>query len=178
MSQSASLAAGGALQELQEVSPQILGAVVLDRPSGDVLASAPNRMSGSAKEFGAACIEILDAAEQARAELGREPVTQCEVATEDGHAFVVADTSHVVGAVTAADPTVGLVFYDLKTALRTVREAAAEIGAAGTGPHTGQLGGDVVVPVLDPGTGGADEDGEDSRRGQAESGVSRWRRKR
>lgn len=131
-------AAAGALSELLEVSPQVDAAVILERDGGRLLASAPSSSDRMADQLGSLCCKVLDAAEQARTELGREPVSQVEVATPDGHLFVVADATWLVAAVTDADPTVGLVFYDLKTALRAVREArtGASNGAATTnGTH-------------------------------------------
>jgi len=38
----------------------------------------------------------------------------------DGSVFVVIEGDRAVAAVTRAEPTVGLVFYDLKTCLRSV----------------------------------------------------------
>ena len=165
-------AASGALDELLEVSPQVDAAVILERDGGRLIASAPASGSRMADRFGATCIRMLDAAEQARAELGREPVAQVEVATPDGHVFVVADARWLVAAVTDADPTVGLVFYDLKTALRSVREA----GASRNGSN-----GAVPTPALV--TPSATSDGDDA--GDAPSdgeggkpGANRWRRKK
>lgn len=116
-----------ALQELLEVSPQVEAAVIVDR-DGTQLASAP---AGSQSPLATMSRKLLDAAEQARVELGREPVVQCEVATGSGSVFVVADDTHIVSAVTGSEPTVGLVFYDLKTALRSLRASAAS-GVSGS----------------------------------------------
>lgn len=172
-------AASGALDELLEVSPQVDAAVILVRADASLVASAPTSSGRMAERFAATAMRILEAAEQARAELGREPVVQVEVATLDGHVFVVADATHVVAAVTAADPTVGLVFYDLKTALRTLREQS---GASPTGAS-------LVVPV----SGSADAAGAEGEAADASEGevgaeiegpdgttikVGRWRRRK
>jgi hypothetical protein len=53
-----------------------------------------------------------------------------QAAWPDGSVFVVRDERHLVVAVTRPDPTVGLVFYDLKTCLRLVGEEPAEKPAA------------------------------------------------
>jgi hypothetical protein len=45
-------------------------------------------------------------------------VTQVEASTPNGSVFVVSDGSRRIAATTAADPTTGLVFYDLKSCLR------------------------------------------------------------
>lgn len=118
-----------ALQELLEVSPQVEAALVADL-QGATLASAGTTASD---RLAALVLRVLDTAERSRKELGREPVTQCEIGTGDGSLFVVRDAHHVVAAVTGLDPTVGLVFYDLKTALRTLRDATTHVTAAGNG---------------------------------------------
>src|SRR5207247_3582753 len=46
------------------------------------------------------------------------PLTQLEASTLDGSIFVVRDGERLIAAITPPDPTVGLVFYDLKTCLR------------------------------------------------------------
>jgi hypothetical protein len=49
-----------------------------------------------------------------------------QTATPEGSVFVVRDERHLVVAVTRPEPTVGLVFYDLKTCLRLVGEEPAK----------------------------------------------------
>jgi predicted regulator of Ras-like GTPase activity (Roadblock/LC7/MglB family) len=132
--------AHAALQELLEVSPQVEAVIVADH-GGEVLASLPHApASAAAERIGSLLVRVLDTAERSRKELGREPVTQCEIGTGDGSVFVVRDARHVIAAFTGMDPTVGLVFYDLKTALRTLRDAAShgsENGAGHNGNGTG-----------------------------------------
>ncbi|MCZ4496722.1 MAG: hypothetical protein JWM25_1305 [Thermoleophilia bacterium] len=159
MSEIVPSAASSALDELLEVSPQVDAAVILRRAGGGLLASAPPTRDRMSDQFGATCVRILEAAEQSRVELGREPIAQVEVATPEGHVFIVADADHVVAAVTDADPTVGLVFYDLKTALRAVREAAA------------QSDNGLVVAV-------AEDDSEDPDAAIAGRAGAKWRRKK
>ena len=57
-------------------------------------------------------------------------VAQLEAATVNGSVFVVRDGGRLIAATTTPEPTVGLVFYDLKTCLRSVDEAPAEETAA------------------------------------------------
>jgi hypothetical protein len=52
-------------------------------------------------------------------------VTQLEVSTHDGSVFVVRDGARRIAATTGRDPTVGLVFYDLKSALRHAKPEPA-----------------------------------------------------
>ncbi len=186
-------AASRALEELLEVSPQVDAAVILERDGGTLLASAPASSDRVADQLASTCVKIVEAAEQARRELGREPVSQVEVATPDGHVFVVADPSWIVAAVTDADPTVGLVFYDLKTALRTVREAQPSTGALTEGSSNGAAKVTVVPAEAAPAEtasgddAGADEaattsagDG-DAATASGDTGSSqsqRWRRRK
>jgi hypothetical protein len=56
---------------------------------------------------------------------GDSAVTQLEAAARDGSVFVVRDgDGRVVAATTGASPTVGLVFYDLKTCLRSLGDGS------------------------------------------------------
>lgn len=195
MSDPVSTAADGALAELLEVSPQVDAAVILERDGGRIIASAPAANEQMAERFGTTCTKILEAAEQARNELGREPVSQIEVATPEGHVFVVSDATWVVSAVTDADPTVGLVFYDLKTALRTVREArgsgfgtTSSVAPGVTITQGRDMARDtpadvtdsIVTPLNDvsstDGLGLASDDEQDD--GSESQGVSRWRRRK
>lgn len=109
-----------AIQELIEVSPQIDAAVVATR-SGTVLASSFSDGSEAAQKMADVSVRLLDQAERARLELGREPVVQCQISTGNASVFVVASEQHVVIAVSDADTTVGLVLYDLKTVLRNMK---------------------------------------------------------
>jgi len=106
------------LADLTEISTQIETAVVFDR-EGTVLESnvddeRAGRLAGSA-------LELLKAAEDARPE-GAEPLAQLEVGLRDGSVFVVTDEDRLIAATTAPEPTVGLVFYDLKSCLRALAE--------------------------------------------------------
>ena len=69
----------------------------------------------------------MSAAETVRP-VGGESLTQLEVATAEGSVFVVRDSGRTIAATTSPEPTVGLVFYDLKSCLRSAadEEPAAE----------------------------------------------------
>lgn len=116
--------ANQALADLTEISSQIEAAVVLDK-DGTLLGSTLGEDSRSAALADAAR-ELRAAAERA-AEEGKPPVAQLEVATTDGSVFLVRDAERTIAATTSPEPTVGLVFYDLKSCLRSV-------GAAGEKP--------------------------------------------
>jgi predicted regulator of Ras-like GTPase activity (Roadblock/LC7/MglB family) len=113
--------AAQALADLTEISSQI-EAAVLAGPAGSVVAST-FADEGRAKAVAGAAAELLQAADEVRTEGGGRLV-QLQGATPEGSVFVVRDEKHLVTAVTGAEPTVGLVFYDLKTCLRLAGEEA------------------------------------------------------
>ena len=55
----------------------------------------------------------------------RPGIQQLEAATVSGSVFVVRDAERTIAATTTPEPTVGLVFYDLKTCLRSIDEPRA-----------------------------------------------------
>jgi predicted regulator of Ras-like GTPase activity (Roadblock/LC7/MglB family) len=110
-----------ALADLTEISTQIEAAVVFDR-EGTVVASTVDdekagRLAGSA-------LELLRAAAEHGTPSGAEAeeLAQLDVALHDGSVFVVRDEDRLIAATTAPEPTVGLVFYDLKSCLRGLGE--------------------------------------------------------
>ena len=105
-----------ALSDLTEVSSQIEAAVVLDKSGGLVGATISDGVR--AGELAQAARELLAAAGRA-GEDGKE-LAQLEVATTEGSVFIVRDEENTIAAVTTPEPTVGLVFYDLKSCLRSV----------------------------------------------------------
>ena len=106
--------ASQALADLTEISSQIEAAVLFD-DAGAVLGST--LADGSAtEELVRAATSLLGGAGEFRS--GDGEVSQLEASTQDGSVFVVRDGGRAVVATTAPDPTVGLVFYDLKSCLR------------------------------------------------------------
>ena len=106
--------AAQALADLTEISSQIEAAVLFDE-SGAVLGSTlanDEAAEGVARAAG----QLLERAGGFRSE-GR--ITQLEASTADGSVFVVRDEARRIAATTGPAPTVGLVFYDLKSALRS-----------------------------------------------------------
>jgi predicted regulator of Ras-like GTPase activity (Roadblock/LC7/MglB family) len=115
-----------ALADLTEISSQIHVAVVFD-DQGKVAGSTLSDGS-RADELARAAQELLAAAESVKA--GGSKLTQLEIATEEGSVFVVREGKTCIAATTARNPTVGLVFYDLKSALRSVKPATTRKAAA------------------------------------------------
>jgi predicted regulator of Ras-like GTPase activity (Roadblock/LC7/MglB family) len=114
--------AAQALADLTEISAQI-DAAVLAGADGSVVAST-FQQEGRGEELARAAVELVAAAGEARGDSGAPELVQIQAATPRGSVFVVRDGGHVVAAVTGSKPTVGLVFYDLKTCLRMLEREA------------------------------------------------------
>jgi len=114
--------AAAALERLREISSQVRTAVIFER-GGKVVGSTladEQRAKGVAGEAEA----LLNEAEQRRDDATGE-FAQLEVALQAGSVFVVRDGDRVIAATTQPEPTVGLVFYDLKSCLRDLETEAA-----------------------------------------------------
>ena len=107
-----------ALADLTEISSQIEAAVVFDDKGKVVGSTLPD---GDA--FAKAAADLLAAAEELKT--GDSGLTQLEIATGEGSDFVVREGKTAIAATTPPEPTVGLVFYDLKSALRNVKPKPA-----------------------------------------------------
>jgi predicted regulator of Ras-like GTPase activity (Roadblock/LC7/MglB family) len=106
-----------AIADLTEISPQVRDVVVIGSdgaPAGSNLTdeAGATRLADGAKR-------LVEAAEALR-----PGVAQLEAATLAGSVFVVRDGDRLIAATTTPEPTVGLVFYDLKTCLRSIDEPA------------------------------------------------------
>jgi predicted regulator of Ras-like GTPase activity (Roadblock/LC7/MglB family) len=113
---SGAMDAGQALADLAAVSSQIEGAVLLQE-DGTLLAST-FADDGRSQAVAARARELLQAARESRAATGRAELSHVLAATPAGAVFLVRDGQRAVAAVTRPEPTIGLVFYDLKTCLR------------------------------------------------------------
>jgi predicted regulator of Ras-like GTPase activity (Roadblock/LC7/MglB family) len=123
--------AAQALSDLTEVSSQIDAALVLDA-DGSTMAST---LDGTrSEEVARAAQELLTEVARASGDGGKE-LAQLEVATTAGSVFVVRDEKRTIAATTGPEPTVGLVFYDLKSCLRSI--AAEEKPKAKRAPRKG-----------------------------------------
>ena len=106
--------AAQALADLTEISSQIEAVVVLGEDGSTLASTLDETRSG---DFARAVQELLAAV---RRVAGDRNLAQLEVATSDGSVFVVRDEQRTIAATTGPEPTVGLVFYDLKSCLRSV----------------------------------------------------------
>jgi predicted regulator of Ras-like GTPase activity (Roadblock/LC7/MglB family) len=107
-----------ALADLTEISSQVEAAVLFDE-AGAVAAATVDE--AAAEAFARAARDLLERASS----LAAGDVTQIEVSTPTGSVFVVRHGARRIAATTGADPTTGLVFYDLKSCLRESAAAAA-----------------------------------------------------
>jgi hypothetical protein len=103
-----------ALADLTEISSQVEAAALFDA-KGKVRAST----LADPGPFVRAVQDLLAAAEEARG----GSLSQLEAATGQGSVFVLRDGDAYIAATTGPEPTVALVFYDLKTALRAAKPA-------------------------------------------------------
>jgi len=107
-----------ALADLTEISSQVVDVAIIDE-NGQIMATTA-RDPGRAERFAAGIAKLLEQAETLREARGLPDLAQLEAATLDGSVFVVRDGDRMIAATTTPEPTVGLVFYDLKTCLRSV----------------------------------------------------------
>jgi len=119
-----------AIQDLLEMSPSIRHAVLV-RGESEVLASTfANNQSESAMVQMAR--RMLAEGRLAAKEMDRPQLNQIFVEARSGCVFIVAGEKDTwLAASTGTDPTVGLVLYDVNTALRTALEGEADEGDYG-----------------------------------------------
>jgi predicted regulator of Ras-like GTPase activity (Roadblock/LC7/MglB family) len=120
--------AAQALADLTEISSQVVHVAIVDA-EGVVLATTIGD-AGRADRFVQGMATLLEEADGLRQSRGLPSLTQLEAATLEGSVFIVRRDGRVIAATTRPDPTVGLVFYDLKHCLRSIAEGAAENGTA------------------------------------------------
>jgi predicted regulator of Ras-like GTPase activity (Roadblock/LC7/MglB family) len=109
---SAPVDAARAIADLTEISSQIEQVVLVDE-RGAVLASNLDEDARAQQLADGAARLVEEAAGVADREL-----VHLEAALAEGSVFVVREGGRTIAATTGPDPTVGLVVYDLKSALR------------------------------------------------------------
>lgn len=110
-----------ALADLTEISSQIEAAAIVEG-TGAVVASTLGDAARTAA-LGELAGKLLEAA-AAAGQAGE--LAQLEAAADEGSVFVVREGGRAAIAVTRPNPTVGLVFYDLKSALRSAAAAGGD----------------------------------------------------
>ena len=111
-----------ALADLTEISSEVTQVVILDR-DGTLLATTVAD-ADRAERLAAAITQVLEEAERLARARGLRGLAQLEASTLEGSVFAVRRGGRVIGATTRPDPTVGLVFYDLKHCLGSIEETA------------------------------------------------------
>jgi predicted regulator of Ras-like GTPase activity (Roadblock/LC7/MglB family) len=124
--------AAQAIADLTEISPQVRQVAVVE---------ADGQLAGSNLADEAAAQRLVDGARRLieAAEELRPGLAQLEAATVTGSVFVVRDGARLIAATTTPEPTVGLVFYDLKTCLRSIDQPDSGSGAGKADPSA-QIG--------------------------------------
>jgi predicted regulator of Ras-like GTPase activity (Roadblock/LC7/MglB family) len=108
--------AAQAISELTEISPQVRDVAIVGADGAVVGTNVADETRARRLADGAR--QLVDAAESMR-----PGVAQLEAATVLGSVFVVRDGERLIAATTTPEPTVGLVFYDLKTCVRSIEES-------------------------------------------------------
>ena len=116
--------AAAALERLREISSQVRAAVIFER-GGNVVGStfADEQRAKDVADEAEALLTEVEQRRDAVDEAGE--FAQLEVALQGGSVFVVRDGDRLIAATTQPEPTVGLVFYDLKSCLRDLETTAA-----------------------------------------------------
>jgi predicted regulator of Ras-like GTPase activity (Roadblock/LC7/MglB family) len=110
--------AAQALADLTEISSQVHQVAILDH-DGTLLA-ATARDTARAERFIATVAPLLEEADRLARSRGLAELAQLEVSTLDGSVFAVRRDGRLIVATTRPDPTVGLIFYDLKHCLSSI----------------------------------------------------------
>jgi predicted regulator of Ras-like GTPase activity (Roadblock/LC7/MglB family) len=111
--------ASTALAELKEISSQVESAVLFDDTGKVVAATIPDERAAKVAASAQALLEQAG-------HIGGGELTQLEASTGDGSLFVVKDGPRLIAASTSAEPTAGLVFYDLKRCLQASAKTVAK----------------------------------------------------
>jgi predicted regulator of Ras-like GTPase activity (Roadblock/LC7/MglB family) len=113
-----------ALADLTEISSQVVDVAIIAE-DGTVLATTIDD-ADLAERFVRGIARLVEQAEEVREARGLPDLAQLEAATLDGSVFVVRRAGRIIAATTRPDPTVGLVFYDLKHCLRSIEDESRE----------------------------------------------------
>jgi predicted regulator of Ras-like GTPase activity (Roadblock/LC7/MglB family) len=111
-----------ALADLTEISSQVVDVAIVDA-DGSILATTAEPPA-RAERFVSGVQRLVEQAEALREARGLPDLAQLEAATLEGSVFVVRRNGRTIAATTRPDPTVGLVFYDLKHCLRSIEDGA------------------------------------------------------
>jgi predicted regulator of Ras-like GTPase activity (Roadblock/LC7/MglB family) len=116
--------AAQALADLTEISSQVVQVAILDADGALLATTIADR--DRARDFAGGVLRLAEEAGRAGGAQGLAEFAQLEAATADGSVFLVRDAegAKLIAATTLPDPTVGLVFYDLKHCLQSIEPPA------------------------------------------------------
>ena len=136
-----------ALADLTEISSQVVQVAIVDRDGSVLATTIPD--AGRAGRFVAAVSRLLDEAESLGQSRGLSSLSQIEASTLEGSVVAVRRGGRLIAATTRPDPTVGLVFYDLKHCLGSVEDSLdpASPAAAANGAHDAGEGDPTPAPA-------------------------------
>ena len=113
-----------ALAELLDVSEDVVAAVMLDADGKPVAATVGEDEAARAAEIASATLAYAGALRTGA------DAARIEAVTADGSVFLVVDAARAIVATTGRDPVAGLVYHDLRAALRkTGRRSKAKANA-------------------------------------------------
>ena len=113
--------ASAALDRLRDISSQVRNAVIFER--GGTVVGSTIEDDERGKRLAQEAEALLGESETHRNESGvNGEFAQLEVALQGGSVFIVRDGDRLIAATTPPEPTVGLVFYDLKSCLRELAD--------------------------------------------------------
>jgi hypothetical protein len=101
-----------ALAELLDVSEDVVAAVMLDAEGRAVAATVEGETGQAAAEIASSMLAYADALRTGAS------AARLEAVTAEGCVFVVRDGNRAIVAATGRDPVAGLVYHDLRAALR------------------------------------------------------------
>jgi len=123
--------AAQALADLTEISSQVVHVAIVAGEGAVLATTIPD--PGRAERFVDGVRTLLEEADHLRRSRGLPGLAQLEAATHEGSVFVVRREGEAgerfIAATTRPDPTIGLVFYDLKHCLRSIDEGPSRNGA-------------------------------------------------
>jgi predicted regulator of Ras-like GTPase activity (Roadblock/LC7/MglB family) len=122
--------AAQALADLTEISSQVVDVAIVGE-DGTVLATTIED-ADRADRFVRGVVDLVAQADSIRDARGLPDLAQLEAATLEGSVFAVRREGRLIAATTRPDPTVGLVFYDLKHCLRSIEDGSRESPARTT----------------------------------------------
>jgi predicted regulator of Ras-like GTPase activity (Roadblock/LC7/MglB family) len=108
---------GQALAELKQISVQVQDAVIFDESGGVVASTLAQERAPAMAQAAHRLLETASAAVE-----GGDEIVQIEASLPEGSVVVARQGATAVAVTTVPDPTVGLIFYDLRTCLRSLAE--------------------------------------------------------